>query len=84
MTPGTRRGRAHLIDPADRSTAHPIMPDTGEGMTGSLTQACRPPGTPALMSATPRPNTPPGDQPDAFSAPDIVCRTTSASRPSGR
>lgn len=36
-----RRGRAILIDPVDRSTANPIMPATGEGMTGSLTQACR-------------------------------------------
>lgn len=74
-----------MIDPVGRSTAHPIMPRTGEGMTGSLS-----PGLPTAGPTgtdernVPAPHTPPGDPVTIFPATHIVARTTPASRPYGR
>ena len=60
----TARGRPILIDPADQSTAHPIMPPQPRRRDDRQPPGPAPPaGPPALTSETPEPNTPRGAQP---------------------
>jgi hypothetical protein len=79
-TPGTssdRRGRAPLIDPIDRSTANPITPRTGEGMTGSPSTGLPTAGhTGTDERHAPRPPSTARRPRWIFFASHIVCRTS--------